>query len=365
MLSALWLAPISFWLFFRYSDAEKSPLDVLFFGLTALFWIGHRLSSSYLAYCTEAYRPLLRSQPVRFVVLPLLVTVACFAVFLPSDSALPWNRAERFVALVILDYFFVTYHFATQHFGALSLYRTRAGRSSGSYVRNMDRIFALCVGGVLVFLADFLNGAVAFQDQWVNRWSFSASLVSAQVGIRIGATLVVAAAIAAFLFVELRSPQRSFPRVLYVSGIAAMVVLALNPPSPFLFIVIWNSQHWMLATGLASQVPIGEPDPDRGLLRRAFHTLNTRPWAIIGVLVVVSVLLLPVFEVEANRGLQGGTYYGDWIFGSLVTGLRNSSWVPVLLSLGFATGFNHYLLDRCVYRLSNPQIRTAARGLLA
>jgi hypothetical protein len=62
---------------------------VLYFGLTALFWIGHRLCSTYLAYCTEAYRPLLRTQLIRFVVLPLLVTVTCFALFLPTDSALP------------------------------------------------------------------------------------------------------------------------------------------------------------------------------------------------------------------------------------------------------------------------------------
>src|SRR5690242_12541067 len=71
MLSALWLAPIVLLLVHGYSDPESSPLDLFYFGLTALFWIGHRLSSTYLAYCTEAYRPLLRQQPLRFVVLPL------------------------------------------------------------------------------------------------------------------------------------------------------------------------------------------------------------------------------------------------------------------------------------------------------
>ena len=99
MLSALWLAPIILWLCHGYSDPEDSPLDLFYFGLTALFWIGHRLSSTYPAYCTEAYRPLLRSQPVRFVVLPLLVTAACFAAVLPSDTTLPWSREERLVAL--------------------------------------------------------------------------------------------------------------------------------------------------------------------------------------------------------------------------------------------------------------------------
>jgi hypothetical protein len=78
---------------------------------------------------------------------------------------------------------------------------------------------------------------------------------------------------------------------------------------------------------------------------------------------VSSVLLLPLFEVEGNR--QGGTYYGDRIFGAVAAGLRTSSWVPALVALGFATGFLHYLLDRSVYRLSDPQVRSAARGLLA
>ncbi len=80
------------------------------------------------------------------------------------------------------------------------------------------------------------------------------------------------------------------------------------------------------------------------------------------VLVGVSVLGLPIFEVEANW--QGGTYYGDWIFGQAAAALRNSFWVPVLVALGFATGFVHYLLDRAVYRFADPEVRSAASALL-
>jgi hypothetical protein len=76
----------------------------------------------------------------------------------------------------------------------------------------------------------------------------------------------------------------------------------------------------------------------------------------------LSLVLLPLFEVEANR--ESGTYYGDRIFGAFATQLRTSSWVPALLALGFATGFIHYLLDRSVYRMSDPQVRAAASGLL-
>ena len=66
MQSALWLMPLALWLVSGASDdPESSPLDSLYCGLTALFWIGHRLCSAWLAYCTEAYRPLRREQPVR------------------------------------------------------------------------------------------------------------------------------------------------------------------------------------------------------------------------------------------------------------------------------------------------------------
>jgi hypothetical protein len=364
MQSALWLVPVVLWLSRGSGDPQLGPVDSLYFGLSALFWIGHRVSSAYLAYCTEAYRPLLRAQPVRFVVLPLLVTGACFAVLLPPDGALPWSRAERLVALAIVDYVFVTYHFAAQHFGALSLYRARIGRSSDARARVIDRLFAWVVGGVLVFLADLLAGSVAYQDRWVGRFTFPGWLVSAQDEIRAVAMLVLLAATAAVLGTELRAPRWSLPRVLYALGIAAMVVLAFRPRSPFLFVVIWTSQHWILATGLASRAAAAEPSPQRGVLRRFLHELNTRPWALLLLLVTISVLLLPVFEVEAVRD-PDQVHYGERIFGALASALRTSSWVPALLALGFATGFVHYLLDRSVYRLSDPQVRAAARGLLA
>ena len=361
ILSALWLAPIVLLLAHGYSNPESSPLDLLYFGLTALFWIGHRLSSTYLAYCTEAYRPLLREQPVRFIALPLLITAACFALFLPADSALPWTREERLIGLAIIDYACVTYHFAAQHFGALSLYRSRADRGSCLQTRRWDRFFALTAGGVLVFVADILAGAVAYQDQWVDRW-FPAWIVSAENGIRGGATLALFAITAILLVVELRTPRWSLPRILYIVGLAVMVGLALRPRSLFLFLVIWTSQHWILATGLASQTPSAESAPTTGFVRRCLHRLNVRPWAVVLFLMLLSLLFLPIFEVEAER--ETGTYYADRIFGAFATQLRTSTWVPALIALGFATGFIHYLLDRSVYRMSDPQVRAAASGLI-
>ena len=213
-----------------------------------------------------------------------------------------------------------------------------------------------------MFLADILAGSVAYQDLWIDRWFIPTWLASKQEGVREAAVLVLLIITTFMLVAEVRTPRRSLPRVLYILGLAAMVAVALQPRSLFPYIVIWTSQHWILATGLASQTPGGEPIPASGTLRRALHVLNTRPWAILLVLVIASVLLLPFFEVEANR--QGGTYYGDRIFGAVAAGLRTSTWVPALLAVGFATGFVHYILDRSVYRMSDSRVRSAACGLL-
>jgi len=214
---------------------------------------------------------------------------------------------------------------------------------------------------VLVFVADILAGAVAYQDQWVDRW-FPAWIVSAENGIRSGATLALFAITAIMLIIELRAPRWSLPRVLYIVGLAVMVGMALRPRSLFLFLVIWTSQHWILATGLASQTPSAESAPTTGLVRRYLHRLNVRPWAVVLFLMLLSLAFLPIFEVEANSGT--GTYYGDRIFGAFATQLRTSTWVPALIALGFATGFIHYLLDRSVYRMSDPRVRAAASGLI-
>lgn len=362
MLSALWLIPLALSLSSSPSGARPALLDTLYFAITALFWIGHRLGSAWLAYATEAYRPLLRAAPVRFFLLPLLVTAICFAIFLPSDHALPFTRMERFIALAILDYAASTYHFGAQHFGALSLYRARAGLAADPGMRRRDRLFALGVGGALVFLADALAGAAAYQKLWLDHW-IPAWLASVLEPTRYGATLLLAAVTAAMLLAELRTPPRSLPRILYISGLAMMVAIALQPRSPFLFLVIWSSQHWILASGLVSRVPRLEPPPARGCIRRILHALNSRGWALVVLVMLISVLLLPLFEVEANWP-DTPTYYSDRIFGSFAAGLRTSAFVPVLLALGFASGFVHYLLDRSVFRMSDPQVRSAARGLL-
>ena len=359
--SGLWLAPLALLLGYGHEDPGESPLDWLVFGLTALFWLSHRFGSTWLAYATTAYRPLLRAEPTRFVIIPIAIATACFAILLPGDEEMPFSRAERVLALATVDFALVTYHFAAQHFGVLSLYRVRSGRSADVWTRRLDRMFALGVGGALVVLVEALLQTSLLQDVWGTPWIDPEALDGVSGPLRVWAMAVVIALTLGLLASEARAPRVSLPRVVYIAGVAAMVGVGLCTDRPMLFVAVWSAQHWLAATALATRVACAEP-VSSSRVWQALHTVNRRPWALLLVLCVVSVLLLPVMEVEAIG--SDGTYYGDRIFGILAVELRESQWVPALLALGFATGFLHYWLDRAVFRLSRPAVRIAARGLL-
>ena len=48
LLPALWLGPLVLVLSAGPGDPADSPLDALYFALTALFWLGHRAGSTWL-----------------------------------------------------------------------------------------------------------------------------------------------------------------------------------------------------------------------------------------------------------------------------------------------------------------------------
>jgi hypothetical protein len=362
LLSALWLVPLVLALSAGPGDPADGPLDTLFFALTAIFWLSHRVGSTWTAYCTTAYRDVRRAEPFRFAVAPVLVAVVCFGTMLPADAALPWTRAQRVTAFVIVDYLLITYHFASQHFGVLSLYRVRAG--GGAVVRRLDRAYALFVGGVLVVVAEVVAGTVFRIDVWVDPW-LDPDRVAAMAGtLRAAGAATAAVAAAGMLVVDAWSSRPSWPRAAYVVGVAAMAAVAFYARTPFVFLVLWSAQHWVVAVGLTTLVARAEPAPPRPHpLARALHAVNRRPWAVLLVLAAVSVALLPILEVEGAD--DDGALYAHRLFGQFATGLRTSSWVPALIALGLTTAFLHYWLDRAVYRLSDRRVRDAARGLLA
>jgi hypothetical protein len=361
ILNGLWLAPLVLLLARGHDDVRASPVDGLFFALAVPLWFGHRVASAWLAYATPAYRPLLAKQRLRFVVAPLAIVVACFAVLLAPENVLPMPLTERVVWLAVLNYLLVSYHFAAQHFGLLSLYRARSGRASEATTRRLDRWFALVVGGGFIVVAEALTGSIAFQERWLDPLLGAVGADLFARTLHDGGIVLVVILTALMLGVELRSQRPSLPRVAYVLNVAAMVLFSFLARDPFLFIVLWSVQHWSTAMGLASLAASGGSHEPATRWQRLLAPINRRGWAVLLVLAAASALLLPLLEVEA---VTDEYVYADRIFGEAAWWLRSSPFVPALLALGFATGFIHYVLDRAVFRFSSPDVRQAARGLL-
>ena len=360
-LNGLWLVGLLWWLARDHEAPADSPADSAYLVLTLCFWIGHRVGSGYLAYCTSAYRPLLRSQPVRFVVVPILITVAVFTIVLPPDDMLPITRTRRIFWLVMLDYLLVSYHFAGQHYGLLSLYRVRAGQSRDAGARRVDRWYALGIGGVVVIAAEVIAGNGAHQSAWLDPLLDVPWILDHGAALAWSGSALVGLATLALLIAEWRRPDRSAPRALYVVSIAAMVTMAFHV-DPLLFLMVWTAQHWLTATGLASRVAAGEPAPGPARWYGFWHRINRRPASVVIVLALASALLMPAMEVEAEAdpvlrySARLVPFFAEW--------LSQPGLFPVLAALALTTGFVHYALDRAVYRLSDPDVRSAARGLI-
>lgn len=361
ILNALWLVPLVLWLGSGYDDPLSSPINSFYLAVTACFWIGHRLSSAYLAYCTEAYRPLLKSQRTRFVWVPIGIAVFVFALLLPNDDVFSFSRIERILALAIIDYAFVTYHFASQHYGVLSLYRSRAGRPRDIGMARTDRLFALCIGGGMIFIAELIAGTAVLQDRWFDPVVDPDLLSSLHTHIQTLGTLTVVLATSWLLWEEIRTGSPSLPRTAYIISLSLMVLSAFFV-DPFVFIVLWTAQHWLVAVGLTSVVAVSEPKAASTSWYRFWNTVNEKRWSVLLLLVLISIALMPVMEVEAVE--DENARYGPLLFPFLTDLLSTSGVVPSLIALGFASGFIHYAMDRSVFRFADPEVRQAASNLL-
>ena len=78
LLSALWLTPFFFLLSQTSANPDDSPAALVYLLFTAVFWIGHRFASTYLAWFSPRYQPLRKLQPLRFIAFPIIAVCAVF-----------------------------------------------------------------------------------------------------------------------------------------------------------------------------------------------------------------------------------------------------------------------------------------------
>lgn len=354
LLSGFWL-PL--WVLIPVAWGEP-----LVWCVTLLFWIAHRLSSTYLAWCVSEYRSVVRQNRAYFIGWPLAL-LAGFALFLlPPESVIPLSRIWRFGLLAAVDYFWSLYHFARQHYGVLAIYRSRQRKDPAQLAFNpgllrWDGFLCLGVSGFLSVCMDLHYGEfepLRLWQDWVGGknsglWTSQASLFKT----------VLSAVVFGFWGTTLyyyRQQRQSVARMLYASSLCAMTLVSFYV-SPVLYFILIQIQHWLVSLGLTQYMASRSRTRHSGPWYGFWQRINAWPLGALGALVLASVLLMPFLEADA--------YLLHQLDSSVLARWDGSFGLYVLGLLAFWSAYVHYLYDRGVFRFSDAKVRQAAFVLLA
>jgi hypothetical protein len=363
MWDVVWLHS-GIWLTFLLLMVNSSQLQEMFYAATVfLFWIAHRFSSFYLAWGTRAYKPLLRDQQKRFIILPLLIVLGVLAVLYTPESFSTFTVSERILGLLLLDFAWGAHHFAAQHYGILRLYHHRWNPASAASANKQDRMFCWGIGGVLIIIAELMHGTSFLQEKHIIPNLFPDwGLEGIPLFLRLGTLLVIGSTL--FMVRNAWIQDSGLPRILYLSAIGMMAAAAFQL-DPFQFLLLWTLQHWLAAIGLAAHMGGNDVKHDEMQksvsLKKHSEKIFWKPWRVLISLCAFSVMMTPFFEIEA---VAAGGRYSEQVWPVLMEWLQNSEWYTFLVGIGLASGFLHYWMDRAVYRFSDPQTRKTARQLL-
>lgn len=361
-----------FWLPLLFLILPLQSARPLILGLTLALWIAHRLSSLYLALCVAEYRPVLQARKGYFFGLPLLLLGALLLWLLCPVSLLPLPRLERILLLGLGDYFFSLYHFAVQHYGVLSVYRSRLphGQARPEQLK-WDWWLCLGVSGGLSLVMDYLHGDLQelhfFSTQpfipFFGPWSDGQMLLL---------QLILSLLLLGLWGLNLRRYQRQnqgLARMLYMSALCFMTLASLYL-DPLLYFALAQIQHWLVSLGLIGMMAHRSEGTAMAVIesqwKRGWYGFwawfNARAWGPLLVLVLLSLLLTPILEADyfISRGFSNDAV----VVQGFLEPFRHSLWLWGFGALAFFSSFTHYLYDRGVFRFSDPLTRQAALKLL-
>jgi hypothetical protein len=349
--------------------------------LGVLFWIGHRLATSYLAFCQQAYRELLVEQNKRFVIAPLVVIATVFAMMLIPESIIPIPILYRLLLLAVVDFAWEFYHFTMQHYGVISVYRILARQNPAAVKdKKIEKLFCLTVFGCAIPAAvvyqSLSNLAQANTDFFVPMWAIE-TLRGGGIAFVLGFT--------GFMVVkELNASQSSIPKTLYMISVGIPVALAFVYHSLVPALLIIAVQHWLVAVGISAHMASGHApsNAEPNGWYRFWGVVNKSPWAVLVVMCIFSAVLVSIMEVsdverryavkelrsmfDANAGTRDYIYWGE-TYMSWLRWLWSASEDTVLMlfvAVGFSFGYIHYLMDRAIFRFSNAATRQKSLPLL-
>jgi hypothetical protein len=355
IMSGLWIPT----LFLLLPLENAKPLII---AGTLLFWIGHRISSVYLAVCVGEYREVLQVKKRYFLAFPLCLLCLLAVFLLIPENVIGLSLFRRFIVLAFIDYFLSLYHFSSQHYGVLSVYRGRLlhGQKDSGLLR-WDWWICIGVSGIFSIVLDYFNGQFYDFGIFENEPLISEPVLN---GVRLGLTVLVLL-VWAMTMRKYALKRQGIARILYFSTLCYMTIVSFYL-DPVLYFFVVQMQHWLVSLGLTTHMATNsrfEPHAQQNASwYRPWVWINARTLGPLLVLVALSICLTPI--LEADYFIQHSFDTETLTVQGFLVQFQDSAWIYVFGGLAMFSSFVHYIYDRGVFRFSDPLIRKAALPLL-
>ena len=356
MLSGIWLL-MPLFVFTRVPHGVQGMLIVA----TLILWLSHRFATTYNAFCTPAYCSLVRQNRMRFMIWPIAAILSTLGFVFVPNTILPIDTWGKVQVLGTIFFLYNSYHFGVQHYGVLSIYRIRAGQSHSGWLKRYEKIFCIAVGTILVAIAQVCHGAEVVHDSIIYN-IFPRELFMSLFGVlRVAAPIIVVILTAVFYWGESRNKPISLPKILYVTGLMFQGILAyfLEPIS---FLFLWGVQHWLVSVALGVHMTQNDVTelPVDSRWYRFWNKFNKGFWPTVFVLCFISIILTPLFQFAVHPEKMNEARFLSF----LSPLLANTVLLNFFIAMNFSSVYVHFIMDRAIFRFSDPATRKISVPLL-
>ena len=363
ILAGLW-APLAL-LTWGLIIGSPTSVNFVFLGITyAFIGVIHRWGPLFTIYFTPLLAEEIKSERKTFIHIPVIITVVTITLGLIISNpfailgSLSYLSVWSFLILLNVFIYWELYHFSSQDFGVLSLYRNRSGQNKLSE-RTFDRRFALAQ--ICFFLP------IAFWDQlelFRRKTRLFLQLFTSEEFSQAFhmVTLVLMLASAAFtlfaIYTDYKKKNRSLPKMLYYLniGVTPLIAFFSIQTAVAYFTAAYVINHWLVAISLNARVNTGV------YLKKGENSyFSAVSQFVIKFLLVLSIVVLfrtnTVHWEIINTFPPPNSMVGST--GGLTSILRG-----LVFGISFSTNFLHFYLDGRLYRFRDRNIRTKVGPLI-
>lgn len=354
LFSSLWLIPAAFVLNHHARWARVFLFSSLFLNFA------HLTSPLCLAciFSKHVFRDRKKRIPKYFLLGTVIVGTLAAGIVgaLQNYGVIPshFRHGDALIFLGLTYLLWNTWHFGSQAFGILSLYRHRHPAKPRSYERHLDLAYIVFVFFMLmpvVWAASSTQGARLgplrilglphLQMHGINQWVIGLSVVST------GGMLWNE-----FLLREIPS----WSRVFYILSLGTLPIFGLL--TGVFHYAVYTISHWLADIGLSSRIA------SRWIVReKRFHRLNPTIAFVLtalGLVAIGSVARLHCFF--ASWFPVCTEYVATTPLGS--TSPANALWLGILIGVSFSLLFLHFYLSRRLYQFSDRHLRETILPLI-